>query len=161
LPLVCVVLNLNEQFFSYIRGDDARYVLLRHVWFDFFFIMLAPWNNSTRADMSIHSDTLSSFRANQSLLLFAMYLAAFTYFIVFGVIGPWLGSTFHRTGCEHTKHYTSAVICASSLFIKSVIYGQWEACRFKPFDPTPDLLSKETFDDIKRVTRSRRSKKDS
>jgi len=33
------------------------------------FIVLAHWNNSTRVDMSLHSDTVSWFRANQSLLL--------------------------------------------------------------------------------------------
>ena len=39
--------------------------------------MLAHWNNSLRVDMSLHSDTLFWFRANQSLLLFlnAAYLA--------------------------------------------------------------------------------------
>jgi hypothetical protein len=33
-----------------------------------FFIVLAHWNNSPRVDMSLHSDTLVWFRANQSLL---------------------------------------------------------------------------------------------
>ena len=33
------------------------------------FIVLAHWSNSPRVDMSPHSDTLSWFRANQSLLL--------------------------------------------------------------------------------------------
>jgi hypothetical protein len=39
-------------------------------------IVLAHWNNSLRIDMSLHSDTLSWFRANQSLLflLNAAYL---------------------------------------------------------------------------------------
>jgi hypothetical protein len=32
------------------------------------FIVLAHWNNSLREDMSLHSDTLFWFRANQSLL---------------------------------------------------------------------------------------------
>jgi hypothetical protein len=31
------------------------------------FIVLAHWNNSPRVDMSLHSDTLSWFQANQSL----------------------------------------------------------------------------------------------
>ena len=34
------------------------------------FIVLAHWNNSPRIDASPHSDTLSSFRAIQSLLFF-------------------------------------------------------------------------------------------
>ena len=33
-----------------------------------FFILQAHWNNSPQRDMSPHSDTLSWFRANQSLL---------------------------------------------------------------------------------------------
>jgi len=32
------------------------------------FIVLAHWDNSPRVDMSLHSDTLSHFLANQSLL---------------------------------------------------------------------------------------------
>jgi hypothetical protein len=32
------------------------------------FIVLAHWNNSTRVDMSLHSDTVSWFRAKESLL---------------------------------------------------------------------------------------------
>jgi hypothetical protein len=35
----------------------------------FFFIVLAIWNNSLWVDMSFHSDILSCFHANQSLLL--------------------------------------------------------------------------------------------
>jgi hypothetical protein len=38
------------------------------------FIVLAHWNNSPRVDMSLHSDTLFWFRANQSLL-FLLYAA--------------------------------------------------------------------------------------
>jgi hypothetical protein len=34
------------------------------------FIVLAHWNNSPRIDISPHSDTLSWFRDNQSLLFF-------------------------------------------------------------------------------------------
>jgi hypothetical protein len=33
------------------------------------FIVLAHWNNNPRVDMSLHSDTLFWFRANQSLFL--------------------------------------------------------------------------------------------
>jgi len=33
------------------------------------FIIRAHWNNSLQVDMSLHSDTISRFRANQSFLL--------------------------------------------------------------------------------------------
>jgi hypothetical protein len=45
----------------------VRFVLNQYA--EFIFIVLIHWNNSPRIDMSPHSDTLSWFRANQSLLL--------------------------------------------------------------------------------------------
>ena len=66
-------LTPNQQFFSIITArtsyifyddDDVRFVL---DWVGFY-IVLAHWNNSPRIDMSLHSDTLFWFTANQSLL---------------------------------------------------------------------------------------------
>jgi len=55
------------------------------------FIVLAHWNNSLQIDMLSHSDTLSWFRANQSLLFLAFFCvlsreATNTNFIVFGLV---------------------------------------------------------------------------
>ena len=49
--------------------DDICFVLDQHV--SWIIILLAHWNNSphVHVDMSLHSDTLSWFWANQSLLL--------------------------------------------------------------------------------------------
>ena len=47
--------------------DEVRFVLDQKAKLDFY-IVLAHWNNSPRVDMSLHQDTLFSFRANQSLL---------------------------------------------------------------------------------------------
>jgi hypothetical protein len=41
---------------------------IAEILFSWILIVLAHWNNSLRKDMSTHSDTLSWFRANQSLL---------------------------------------------------------------------------------------------
>ena len=49
----------NEQFFSYIMARPTG------CWI---FVVLAHWNNSQGVDMSLHSNTLSWIRANQSLL---------------------------------------------------------------------------------------------
>ena len=38
------------------------------------FLVLVHWNNSPRIDMSPHSDTLSWFRANQSLLFLCVFI---------------------------------------------------------------------------------------
>ena len=46
---------------------DVIFVLDRHAYW--IFIVLAHWTNSSHVDMSIYSDTLSSFLANQLLLL--------------------------------------------------------------------------------------------
>ena len=51
---------------------EVRFVLDQHAELDFF--ALAHWNNSLRVHMSLHSDTLFWFRANQSLLLNAACL---------------------------------------------------------------------------------------
>jgi len=65
----------SEKFFSYIMArtsyiqwedNDACFVLNQHT--GLYFVMLAHWNNSLRVDMSLHSDTLSWFRAKRSLL---------------------------------------------------------------------------------------------
>jgi hypothetical protein len=48
------------------RTTDAK-------WWQKLTLLLARWaNNSPQVDMSLHSDTLSWFRANQSLLLFCV-----------------------------------------------------------------------------------------
>ena len=54
---------------SYSQWDDdeVRFVLDQHAELDFH-NLLANWNNSPGVDMSLHSDTLLWFRANQSLL---------------------------------------------------------------------------------------------
>ena len=57
------------------------------------FIVLAQWNNNPWVDMSLHLDTLSRFRANESflLLLNAVYLVKKqqTLILVFGL--SWFG----------------------------------------------------------------------
>jgi hypothetical protein len=47
--------------------DEVRFVLDQHAELDFY-SAIDYWNNSPRIDMSLHSDTLFWFRANQSLL---------------------------------------------------------------------------------------------
>jgi hypothetical protein len=49
-----------QQFFSYIMARTSK--------MSWIYIVLSHWNNSPRVDMSLHSDTLFWFRANQSLL---------------------------------------------------------------------------------------------
>jgi hypothetical protein len=62
-------------FFSYVTMRTIR-ILTRWSWFPLFtgpiwivYILLSPWNNSSRVDMWPHSDTLSWFRAINSFLL--------------------------------------------------------------------------------------------
>jgi hypothetical protein len=43
------------------------YLFLFIIFFSWIFIMLVHWNNNPWIDMSLHSDTLSWFRTNQSL----------------------------------------------------------------------------------------------
>jgi len=54
--------------------DQMMFTLYKTNTLIWIFIALVHWNNSLRADMLLHLDILSSFRANQSLLL--LYNAA-------------------------------------------------------------------------------------
>jgi hypothetical protein len=75
------------------------------------FIVLAHWNNSPRIDMSLLSDTLFWFRANQSLLLLlnAACLAEKQQIpiSVFGLTRPGLEPTIYRIWGELANHYTT------------------------------------------------------
>jgi len=68
----------TQQFFSNIMtrfnyfsidDDEVRFVLDQHAKSWIFIIVLAHWKNIPRIDMLPYSDTLSWFRANQSLLV--------------------------------------------------------------------------------------------
>ena len=77
------------------------------------FIVLAHWNKSSREDMSLHSDTLFWFRANQSLLflLNATCLAEKQQIpILYSLVWP----TIYRTRGEHANHYATDTV--SNLF---------------------------------------------
>jgi hypothetical protein len=66
-----------QQFVSYIMERENKLIfnemMMRSALYwtntlSWIFIVLAHWNNSPRVDMSVNSDTLFWFRANQSLL---------------------------------------------------------------------------------------------
>jgi hypothetical protein len=73
---MCIVLKYKLWFEWVLFNAKWAIIQLYHVMnklhFDetnMIFIVLAHWKNSSRVDMSLHSDTLSWFHANQSLLL--------------------------------------------------------------------------------------------
>ena len=69
------------------------------------FIVLDQWNNSPRIDMSPHLNTLSWFRANQSLP-FLLHAAC----CVFGLTRSGLDPTIYHTRGEHANHYTTDTV---------------------------------------------------
>ena len=100
-------LTPNEQVFSYITArtsyiwwGDVCFVLDQHDWLNF--TVLAYWNNSLQADMSLHSDTLSRIRAMKSwlLLLNIVCLAEKQQIpILLSLVWP-----------EHAYHYTTDAV---------------------------------------------------
>jgi hypothetical protein len=62
--------------------------------------------------MSLHSDTLFWFRANQSLL-FLLNAVCLADFIVFGLTRPGLEPTIYRNWDEHANHYTTDAVLGS------------------------------------------------
>ena len=76
--------------------------------------MLAHWNNSLRIDMLPHSDMLSWFRANQSLL-FLLNAACLVEkqqipILVFGLTRSGLKPTIYCTQGEHANQYTTDAV---------------------------------------------------
>ena len=89
------------------------------------FTVLARWNNSSRIDMSPHSDTFSWFRANQSLpfLLNASCLAKIQQIpILQCLVWPNRGSNPQNTALKAS----ALTITPSIRFIVEVF---WEFCR--------------------------------
>ena len=80
-----LLLNANSAIFKLLYGENklifkelmTKSVLYKTNTLSGILIELAHWNNSPWVDMSLHSDTLFWFRANQSLLflLNAVFLA--------------------------------------------------------------------------------------
>ena len=70
------------------------------------FKVLAHCNNSSQIDMLPHSDTLSRFRANQSLL-FLLIDACLAKKQDIPILGF---PTIYRTRGDHTNHYTTDVV---------------------------------------------------
>jgi hypothetical protein len=80
-----LLFNANSVIFQLYHGENKlifnemtmRSALYKTNTLSWICTVLAHWNNSPRIDMSPHSDTLSWFRAHQSLLflLSAAYLA--------------------------------------------------------------------------------------
>jgi hypothetical protein len=85
--------------------DEVRFVLDQHAELDIY-------SNSPRVNMSLHSDTLFWFRANQSLLLL-LSAACLTekQQIPIGLTPPGLEPTIYRTRGEHANHYTTDAVC--------------------------------------------------
>jgi len=85
----------NKLYFD----DDIHFVLDQHAKFNLYVIYLTG-NNTPRVDMSLHLDTLTRFRANQSLILLLNAVdrkAANTNLIVLGLTRSRHELTIYRT----------------------------------------------------------------
>jgi hypothetical protein len=69
-----LLFNANSAIFQLYYGENKLIInemMMRSALFytlSWIFIVLAHWNNNPQVEMSLHSDTLFWFRANQSLL---------------------------------------------------------------------------------------------
>jgi len=77
-----LLFSANSAIFQLYYGEKKliyNEMMMRSAFFktnelSWILIVLAPWNNSLRIDMSLHSDTWFWFRANRSLLLHLNYV---------------------------------------------------------------------------------------
>ena len=90
--------------------DEVCFVLDQHAELEFY--SASSLKQQLRVDMSLHSDTLFWFRANQSLLFLRMFReeATNTNFIVFGLTRPGLEPNIYHTRGENANHYTTDVV---------------------------------------------------
>ena len=99
-------ISLREQVHCQWDNDDDDVRRTNRLSWNF--IVLPHWNNSPRVDMSLHTDTLFWFRANQSLLLLlneaCLAEKQHTNFIVFGLARPGLEPTMYRPRGEHANN---------------------------------------------------------
>jgi hypothetical protein len=118
-----MLFNANSAIFQLYHGDNKlifiemmmRSALYQTNTLSWICIVLAQGNNSPRVDMSLHSNTLFWFRANQPLLLLfndaCLAEKQHIPLLVFGLTRPGLEHSIYRTRDEHAKHYaTYAVI---------------------------------------------------
>jgi hypothetical protein len=78
-----LLFNANTAIFQLYHGEKTlifndlmmRSVLYKTNTLSWILIMLAHWNNSPQVDMSLHSDPLFWFRANQSCSFLLMLCA--------------------------------------------------------------------------------------
>ena len=100
------------------------------------FIVLAHWNNCSRIDMSLNTDTLFWFRVNQ-FLLFLLNAACLAekqqipIFIVFSLTRPWLKPTSYRTQSGHASHYPTYAVWIRMVMKSIYLFftRQWYRCR--------------------------------
>ena len=68
-----LLFNAKWTMFHLYRGENLlafdEMMMMSTLYYSSIFVVLAQWNNSPRVDMSLQSDTLSWYGANQSLLL--------------------------------------------------------------------------------------------
>jgi hypothetical protein len=80
---VWVIADTNSAIFQLYYGENKlilnemmmRFALYKTHTLNWILMVLAHWNNSPQIDISPHSDTLSWFRANQSLFFFDLIAA--------------------------------------------------------------------------------------
>ena len=95
-----LLFNASSAIFQLYRGENKLIFYEMMMMFTLYntlswiSIVLAHWSNRPRKDMSLHSDTLSWFRANQSLL---SREATNINFIVFGLTRPGIEPRIYRT----------------------------------------------------------------
>jgi hypothetical protein len=115
-----LLFNANSAIFQLYHGENKLIVndiMMRSTLYltntlSWIFLVLTHWNNSPLIDMLPHSDTLSWFQANQSLLFFlntACLAEKQQIPILQSLVSPDQGSkpTIYHTRGEYANHYTT------------------------------------------------------
>jgi hypothetical protein len=115
----CWLLNTKWAICQQYHGENkvhsmiwwcSRYIKMPNL----ILIVLVHWNNSLWVDMSLHLDTLSLLRANQSLLysiiLCSLWKSSIIPILLSDLTWTGMWRQIYYTGGEHAKHYTTNVV---------------------------------------------------
>jgi hypothetical protein len=116
-----VLFNANSAIFQLYHGENKlifNEMMMRSAVYwnntlSWIVLVLVDWNNFPRVDMSLHSDTLYWFRANQSLL----FLLIDACLAKKQQTRPVLEPTIYHTRSEHANHYATDVVLVIIIYI--------------------------------------------
>ena len=127
----CLLFNVTWTIHQLYHGFEMRYLVCmlctrptRLVGL-LFYIVLAHWNNSSRVDMSLHSDTLFRFRTYQCLLCAKRRSNKYQFYNTLFLVWPYYGWNLRSTTFEASTLTITSPMRLMILNIHVIMISYW------------------------------------